>query len=332
MGKCSHHNRAMKLGMPALACLVALATVIALWAPAHAAEKVVAPIGKIAAEYKGKFVTVQGVILSERCFKSGMRYLIGDDTGKITLVLFDRQLKQSPGPDRLIEGATVNVTGKVDVFRKELQIVPVRGTDVLIVEPAPPVHSPAIGALTQADVDRVVALQGTVTEAANFSAGFKFRMADDTGQITVTVFENVFDSLAKPQQLNVGATLSVTGKVDIFGNELQVVPASASRIRIVAPPAREAGLHALAQIGSNDQNAIVRVAGEVASVESFAHGSNVLLRDETGAQWLRLYQVVAKRVKLKAGDRIEAIGRVKVSKNKGIAIEVAVPADIQVKR
>jgi len=67
-------------------------------------------------------------------------------------------------------------------------------------------------------------------------------------------------------------------------------------------------------------------------VEAFAHGSNVLLRDETGAQWLRLYQVVARRVELKVGDRIEVIGRVKAAKNKGIAIEVAVPADVQVKK
>jgi len=326
----------MKAGAPGLAhvaVLIALATIIITsWAPAHAAEKVITPIGEIAAEHKGKFVTVQGAILSERRFKSGMRYLIEDDTGKITLVLFDRQLRQAPGPDRLTEGAIVNVTGKVDVFRKELQIVPVRGTDVLIAKPAPPVRSLPIGALTPADVDRVVALQGTVTEAANFPAGFKFRMADDTGQVTVTVFENVFDSLARPQQLNVGAMLSVTGKVDVFGDELQVVPASANRIHVVTPPVRETKAYALSQISGNNHNAIVRVAGEVAGVEAFAHGSNVLLRDETGAQWLRLYQVVARRVELKVGDRIEVIGRVKAAKNKGIAIEVAVPADVQVKK
>jgi len=323
----------VKVGSPSLvrvAVLVALVT--ALWTPAYAAEKVVTPIGKIAAEHKGKFVTIQGVVLSERRFKSGMRYLVGDDTGKITLVLFDRELKQAPGPDRLIEGATVNVTGKVDFFNKEAQIVPVRGTDVLIVKPAPPVRSLVIGALSPADVDKVVAVQGAVTEAANFSAGFKFRLSDDTGQVTVTIFENVFDSLARPEQLNVGATLSVTGKVNVFGGAMEIAPASAGRIRVVAPPIREVRPYALSQIGGNDHNAVVRVVGEIASIEAFDNGSDLLIRDETGVQRLRLYQVVAKRVRLKVGDRIEAIGRVNASKAKGIVIEVAVPADIQVKK
>ncbi len=301
--------------------------------PAHAAEKIVTPIGKITSEYKGKFVTVQGVIQSERRFKSGMRYKLGDDTGQITLVLFDRELKQAPGPDRLIEGATVNVTGKVDFFKKEAQIVPVRGTDVVIVKPAPPVASLAIGAISADNVGQTVAVQGVVIEAANFSAGFKLRLGDDTGQITVTLFESVFDALAKPEQINVGATLSVTGEVNTFGGSLEITPGSASRIRVVAAsPPRDVRHYLLCNISGNDHNALVRVIGEVANLQPFDKGIEVLLMDETGAQRLRLYQVVAKRVNLKVGDEIEAIGRVKASRTRGIAIEVALPSDVQVKR
>ncbi|MCS6847435.1 MAG: hypothetical protein RMN52_06945 [Anaerolineae bacterium] len=302
------------------------------WLPVHAAEEVVTPIGKITTEHKGKFVTIEGVIQSERRFKAGMRYVVSDDTGKITLVLFDRELKQAPGPDQLIEGATVNVTGKVDFFNTEKQIVPVRGTDVVIVKPAPPITPMAIGAIGSGDVGKTVAVQGVVAEASNFSAGFKLRLGDDTGQITVTIFENVFDALVKPEQLNVGATLSVTGEVNTFGGALEITPGSASRIRVVAPPARDVRQYALSQISGNDHNAIVRVIGEVARIEPFDNGSEVLIKDETGAQRLRLYQVVAKRVKLKVGDKIEAIGRVKASKTGGVAIEVALPSDVQVKR
>lgn len=302
------------------------------WLPVHAAEKVVTPIGKITTEHKGKFVTIEGVIQSERRFKAGMRYVVSDDTGEITLVLFDRELKQAPGPDQLIEGATVNVTGKVDFFNKEAQIVPVRGTDVVIVKLAPPITSLAIGAVGSGDVGKTVLVQGVVVEASNFSAGFKLRLGDDTGQITVTIFENVFDALAKPEQVNVGATLSVTGEVNAFGGALEITPGSASRIRVVSPPARDVRQYALSQISDNDHNAIVRVIGEVARIEPFDNGSEVLVKDATGAQRLRLYQVVARRVKLRVGDKIEAIGRVKASKTRGVAIEVALPSDVQVKR
>lgn len=315
------------------ACLAAALLVLAEWLPARAAEKIITPIGKITTEYKGKFVTIQGVIESERRFKSGMRYRIGDDTGQITLVLFDRELKQAPGPDRLIEGATVNVTGKVDFFKQEAQIVPVRGTDVAIVKPAPPVASLAIGAISADNVGQTVAVQGVVIEAANFSAGFKLRLGDDTGQITVTLFENVFDALTKPEQVNVGATLSVTGEVNAFGGNLEITPGSASRIRFVAaPPPRDVRHYLLCNISGNDHNATVRVIGEIAHLQPFDKGVEVLIKDETGAQRLRLYQVVAKRVNLKVGDEIEAIGRVKASRARGIAIEVALPGDVQVKR
>ncbi|WP_169237844.1 OB-fold nucleic acid binding domain-containing protein [Candidatus Roseilinea sp. NK_OTU-006] len=314
-------------------CLAGALVVLAEWLPAHAAEKIVTPIGNITAEYKGKFVTVQGVIESERRFKSGMRYGISDDTGKITLVLFDRELKQAPGPDRLIEGARVNVTGKVDFFNKAAQIVPVRGTDVVIVQPAPPVASLAIGAISADNVGQMVAVQGVVIEASNFSAGFKLRLGDETGQIAVTLFENVFDALAKPEQINVGATLSVTGEVNTFGGNLEITPSSASRIRVVAaPPPRDVRHYLFCNISGNDHNAIVRVIGEVANIRPFDRGIEVLLKDETGAQYLRLYQVVAKRVNLNVGDEIEAIGRVRASRTRGIAIEVALPTDVQAKQ
>jgi hypothetical protein len=58
----------------------------------------------------------------------------------------------------------------------------------------------------------------------------------------------------------------------------------------------------------------------------------VLVKDETGAQKLRLYNVVAKRVKLSAGDKISVIGRVVASRSRGIVIDVAMPGDIEVKK
>ncbi|MCS7056989.1 MAG: OB-fold nucleic acid binding domain-containing protein [Thermoflexales bacterium] len=315
-----------------LSIIASLVATLIAGLPVYAVEGGVTPIGKITAGHKGKFVTIEGVIQSERRFKSGMRYAVSDDTGEITLVLFDRALKQAPGPDQLIEGATVKVTGKVDFYNKEAQIVPVRGTDVVIVKPAPPIASPAIGTIGLGDVGKTVTVQGVVDEASNFSAGFKLGLRDDTGRITVTIFERVFDALSKPEQINVGATLRVTGEVNAFRGALEITPGSAQRIHVVAPPVRDVKQYALSEISGNDQNAIVRVIAEVVRVQPFDKGIEVLIRDETSAQRLRLYQVVARRVKLKPGDMIEVIGRVKASKSRGVAIEVALPGDVQVKR
>lgn len=315
-------------------CVVAALAMAALsWLPVRAADKIITPIAKITTEYTGKFVTVQGVVVGERRFKSGMRYVVADDTGKITLVLFDRELQQVAQPSQLTEGATLNVTGKVNFYKQEVQIVPVRGTDVIVAVPAPPITHVAISALGQTDLGKTVAVHGVVVGASSFSAGFKLTLNDGSGQVAVTLFENVYDGLAKPEHVNVGATLTVTGKVNAFANKLEIVPSAGHKIRVAAPPPnREVPLYALGAISGNDHDAVVRVEGEVARMTAFAHGVDLLLKDETGAQTVRAHQVVMKRVKVNVGDRLIVIGRVRASKAKGLTIEVAMPSDIRVKK
>jgi RecJ-like exonuclease len=296
--------------------------------PAFAAEKVVTPIDDITTEYKGKFATVQGKVAGERAFKSGMRYTVQDDTGKITLVLFDRELKQVPKRGQLAEGATVNVTGKIDFFNEEAQIVPIRGTDVVVIAPAPVISPTAIGKISAADTDKLVQVGGAVTEASNFSAGFKLKLNDGTGQIAVTLFENVFDSLAKPADVNVGAMLTVTGRVDEFNGELEVIPSSGRGVTVSAPPKREVQAYKLGAITGNDHNAVVQIEGQVAAIDKFENGLDVLVKDDSGAQVMRLWNVVAERAPVKVGDAVRVIGRVRAARNRGITIDVAMPSDV----
>jgi RecJ-like exonuclease len=311
-----------------LACVALLMFVLL---PIHAAAQVqkITPIEKITSAFKGKFATVQAEVVSQRRFKSGVRFELKDDTGKMTLVVFDRELKQAP--KELGEGATVNVTGKIDFYKKEKQIVPVRGTDVIVIRPAKLAEPPLpIIEIKNTDKDKLVTVQGTVAEATNFSTGFKFVLNDGTGQIRVVFFENVFDGLAKPSELNVGAIVRVAGRVDLYNNELEIIPSSAGKTSIVESPKRETKRYDLGSIGGNDHNALVEVEGTIVDIQSFEFGTDVFLKDATGAQKIRLYQVVAKRVQpmIKIGAKWSAVGRVRASKSTGVRIEIAVPSDI----
>lgn len=322
----------MEMGIATGFALLTLLTFATM--PAMAAEKTVTPISTITTEDKGKTLTVEGEIASTRAFNGGMRYLLKDqDDGEITMVIFDRVLKQMPQRAGLLDGAVVNVTGMIDFFNDEAQIVPARKGDVVIVTAAPPPLAAAIAELSSADVGKTVAVSGTVTEASNFSAGFKVKLSDGSGPISVVLFENVWDGLSEPAKVNAGAVLSVTGKLDEYKGALEIAPASAERVVVVsAPAARDVPTKTLGAINGNDHNALVRVTGEVVAVEPFENGVNVLLKDETGAQKLRLYNVVAERVKLSAGEIVEVIGRVVASRSRGIVIDVAMPGDIEVKR
>lgn len=301
--------------------------------PALAAEKPVTPISDITTKDKGKTLTVEGEIASSRAFKGGMRYTLKDDAGEITLVIFDRVLKQMPLRSELLDGAKVNATGKIDFYNEEAQIVPAGKGDVVMVTAAPQPETFAIQDLGNAEIGKTVAVSGTVIEASNFSAGFKVKLADETGAISVVLFENVFDGLKTPASVNVGAVLSVTGKLNEYKDALEIAPASSANVLVVtAPAARDVPTKTLGAISGNDHNALVRVNGEVAAIEPFENGVNVLVKDESGAQKLRLYNVVAKRVKLSAGDTVSVIGRVVASRSRGIVIDVVLPGDIEVKK
>jgi DNA/RNA endonuclease YhcR with UshA esterase domain len=299
-------------------------------ATVRAGEKIVIPISQVSAVPQGQFVTVQGEIAEERAFKAGMRYRLRDGDAAITLVLFDRALKQSPGIDRLLPGALVQATGKVDTYRNERQIVPIRGSDVSILRPAPPVPSARIGDLTPADDGRLVVLSGQLVGVDSFSAGFKFQLDDGSGRIALTVFENVYDGLARPEQVNLGARVSVTGVLSLYKTTLEVVPAAGARLQVLSPPVRQAEQRALASISDRDHGALVRVVASIVRLDK--RGEEALIKDDTGVQKLRLKGAVAERVALKPNDRIEAIGEVRFSRKQGTVIEVVLPTDIKILR
>jgi DNA/RNA endonuclease YhcR with UshA esterase domain len=299
-------------------------------ATVRAGEKIVIPISQVSAVPQGQFVTVQGEIAEERAFKAGVRYLLRDEGASVALVLFDRALKQSPGIDRLLPGALVQATGKVDTYRNERQIVPIRGSDVSILRPAPPVPSARIGDLTPADDGRLVVLSGQLVGVDSFSAGFKFQLDDGSGRIALTVFENVYDGLARPEQVNLGARVSVTGVLSLYKTTLEVVPAAGARLQVLSPPVRQAEQRALASISDRDHGALVRVVASIVRLDK--RGEEALIKDDTGVQKLRLKGAVAERVALKPNDRIEAIGKVRFSRKQGTVIDVVLPTDIKILR
>lgn len=298
-----------------------------------AAEGVM-PIGKLTTEYKGKFVTVQGVVSEAYRFSAGMRYTLGDGTGKVALVVFDKTLAEVKSPDALGAGAELRVNARVDVYQGKVELVLNKAKDLTVVKPAPVVAETLtrMGDLKPEDKSKVVLVEGIVTSAANFSAGFKFTLNDGSGQIVMTLFESDYDKLAKRDALNVGAKVRAKGKVDVYNKEIQLVPKAADVVVTAGtPPAIQS--YKLSAINGNDHNALAQISGEIAGVEKFADGVNIILKDATGVQKITLYTTVSKRiptsVKLTTGSKLSVIGRIKASKASGIRIEVALPYDVK---
>ncbi|MDW8396142.1 MAG: OB-fold nucleic acid binding domain-containing protein, partial [Anaerolineae bacterium] len=82
----------------------------------------------------------------------------------------------------------------------------------------------------------------------------------------------------------------------------------------------------------NQRGEIVRVVGEVVAIEKISSAQDVLLRDESGAQFVRLWRVVAERAPVEVGMTIDVVGRVRLSRQRRLFIEPALPQDVSVVR
>jgi DNA/RNA endonuclease YhcR with UshA esterase domain len=85
-------------------------------------------------------VTVEGEIVALTAFSGrtgvrGIKVLLDDGSGQITLLLWQNVYDAVPDRERLAVGATVRVTGEVDVYQGELQVVPRAGRDVVVQRP-----------------------------------------------------------------------------------------------------------------------------------------------------------------------------------------------------
>ncbi|NJM41126.1 MAG: hypothetical protein HC853_10310 [Anaerolineae bacterium] len=188
-----------------------------------------------------------------------------------------------------------------------------------------------IGKIEKSQVGKYLTVKGKIKEASNFSVGFKFVLEDETGALNVTFFEKTWDTLPKPDLMQVGAVAQFTGRLDEYQGEYEIVPNRGRDALVITPTARTVISRELGSINNGDFGALVQVQGEVYSVETFDRGIDVIVFDKSGAQKVKLWNVVAKRVAkdvLKKGTQVRVIGRVRNSRALGLRIEPALPSDV----
>jgi DNA/RNA endonuclease YhcR with UshA esterase domain len=72
----------------------------------------------------GRWVTLRGTLENLEPFSAGVKALLSDDSGVIVLLLWQEVYDVLPVADKLGPGARVEVTGKIDWYRGDLEIVP----------------------------------------------------------------------------------------------------------------------------------------------------------------------------------------------------------------
>lgn len=295
----------------------AAASDVMLLARSRAAQVEQKPISQVTAE--DKIVAIKGVILESKRLSTGMRFVIGDETGKIVLLIWDDVLTKMPDRDKLGVGAEVAAQGKVEVYKDELEIVPRSGTDVLvtvpsgIVQPAPtatvaprptpaptptsppvapaptpkPTATPlpqaiAINTITTQNVGQQVTIKGRVIDITSSSSGFTFWVDDGTGRIDLFLFSSVYGHVAGRTGLRLGAQVLATGAVKEYQGKLEVVPPLGEQVIIVSPASGAAPQRTVGSLSEQDKDQFFTVQVTIVGVTPLSGGTKFRVQDETG--------------------------------------------------
>jgi len=184
-------------------------------------------IGELTAADAGQLAVVRGAVTKVSPFSSGVKYTLDDGTGAVIVLLWQNVYEAIPDTGQLVTGSRVEVVGQIDEYRGELEIIP--DEDGITITGAGPASTPepaqaAINTITPAQVGQVATVQGALGEKETFSAGIKFELSDGTDTIILLLWQNVYDAIPDADRLVVGATVKVTGEIEEYRGELEIIP------------------------------------------------------------------------------------------------------------
>ncbi len=87
-------------------------------------ELPITSIGDLTAIDVGRLVTVRGLIGAVDHFSAGVKYRLDDDSGAIILLLWQEVYDALPNSEALAPGVQVEVTGRIEEYRGDLEIIP----------------------------------------------------------------------------------------------------------------------------------------------------------------------------------------------------------------
>jgi DNA/RNA endonuclease YhcR with UshA esterase domain len=285
------------------------------------APPIFSKIGDLDAKRVGSRVSVAGNVTGAIEFAQGLRLLLDDGSGTITLLLWQDTFKQVRGGEQLKKGARVQALGQLNQYHGDLEVVPNRAEDVQVV-PAPmapnetpspsrtptaPRNAPSgfsaversIASLSASDRNDNVIVTGRITKVSSFSKGTRYTLDDRTGTITLLLWSDVLQGVKSADALKVGARVQATGKVNLFDNELEVVPDKGRDVTLVAQSVVPTPApRTIRSLGADDVGTVVIIGGTASKIVDFTKGQYVTIGDGTGEIRVTVFTDVLKAMSL----------------------------------
>jgi DNA/RNA endonuclease YhcR with UshA esterase domain len=237
-----------------------------------------------------------------------------DVTGLIEIAVPEETLALTGGLPSLTPGQTIQVEGTVTFYKETPQLTL---TDVADLMPLPEAADLApvqlVSEVSPATVGGWIGIQGFVTNVAHFSAGLKLTLDDGSGEVTVLLWQDLFDELAAITTLEEGAAVTVYGQVSEYRGQMELIPELPVDVQLAAAPLPPEQT-VIGSLTTDDVGHRVQLAGRLGELDPFSAGVKCALDDGTGQitllLWQRTFDEIVGAQPLLAGTEVIVSGEV----------------------
>jgi DNA/RNA endonuclease YhcR with UshA esterase domain len=202
------------------------------------AEPLARSIGAITAGDEFTPLRVHAQVRGVRIPYPGLTLIaLRDETGEIELAVPESVTALDGELPLLDVGQSVEVVAPVSLYKDAPQLSLAHVADLsLLPETLSIAPELPIGQVNGDLIERWLTVSGRVTGVSPFSAGIKYTLQDDSGQITLLLWQSLYEQLSAPKDLAVGATLRVQGQVSEYWGEMEIAPQLPEDLSVLAPP------------------------------------------------------------------------------------------------
>ena len=214
--------------MTKLSLLCSLTGLAAIYATAMQTRPMMTPIASLDNNFVGLKVTISGQVVNSYEHQDGHLFLkLRDDSeGVVSVPLFARLRAELGESIELLD--VVQVTGEVELYRGELEVIPERASDVRVVHTAPV----KLSSLSRENAGTIVKVQATVVEREVVGSGnVILTLREDGAQLPVFIPAWVAEN-GLPE-LRVGNVVRVDGWLQLYRDELELKLKEASHLRVI---------------------------------------------------------------------------------------------------
>ncbi len=168
---------------------------------------------------------MEATVLWVSSFPKGFRFLLSDETGRATLLLWADVYDRCTDKGALMEGAVVRVHGTVARYREEWQIEPRSCHEVEVLSPGSLPPERAIASIGPADRTTRATIQGTIVAVEPLGAGQRVILDDGSARIAVILWSSLLERIPQASQwVQTGTRIRVSGVIDQYRNQMELIP------------------------------------------------------------------------------------------------------------